>query len=252
MSGFCSRPMPGRASQIRHVITLSKPCNDPAIPNNKSDVFRAGKNLPVVKRENPAVITNTGHNSVDPSSTGIFPDGNQKSHWMTSPVSQTRPSAGFTRRYCGLIRQGFSRKHDGKPAHPKLSAGTTAGISGKSTSSARTRASNGQNNVSTVLRSSLGGTGDDTGFTTVDQEILKHFVIRALGNSSAAKVRIRARSTEVTPSGDIDLARFFIHFIKHAKNLGLLRRSAVLNGAPARVKTHLCELQGRGPHIVIE
>ena len=57
------------------------------------------------------------------------------------------------------------------PSQPTRSAITVAGISGNSASSARTRGSNGENDVGAGLRSYFGGTSDATARATVDLPI---------------------------------------------------------------------------------
>ena len=57
------------------------------------------------------------------------------------------------------------------PVQPTRSAITVAGISGCSASNARTRGSNGVNDVGTGLRSYFGGRSDAIARSTVDRPI---------------------------------------------------------------------------------
>jgi hypothetical protein len=118
-----------------------------------------------------AVITSTGSSAVLPSSTGIRPGGNHRSHCAASPGAHDSRSAGSGRRYCGRSRRTLSRNQRIEPSQPTRSAITVGGISGNSASSARTRASNVENDVGSGLRSYFGGTSDATALATVDLPI---------------------------------------------------------------------------------
>ena len=65
-------------------------------PNNRSSVFRVGIIRAVTNLENAATITNTGDNTLPPSSSGIFRGGNHRSHCAASPAAQCSRSAGST------------------------------------------------------------------------------------------------------------------------------------------------------------
>ena len=117
-------------------------------PSSRSSVLRVGIIRPVMNRECAAVITSTGSSAVLPSSSGIRAGGNHRSHCAASPGSQVSRSAGSGRRCSGRSRRTLSRNHVIDPSQPTRSASTVAGISGCSSSSARTRASNGENDVS--------------------------------------------------------------------------------------------------------
>jgi hypothetical protein len=124
-----------------------------------------------VNRECAATITNTGNNAVAPFSSGIRLGGNHRSHCAASPAAHTNRSAGSGRRCSGRNRRTLSRNHVIDPDQPTRSASTVAGISGCSSNNARTRASNGVNDVTTGGRTYLGGAVDATAFTTVVREI---------------------------------------------------------------------------------
>lgn len=100
-----------------------------------------------MNREYPATITSTGNDAVVPSSSGIRVGGNHKSHWAASPAAHNSRSAGSGRRRSGRRRATFSRNHDDGPDQPTRSASTVASISGNSPSKARSRSSNGVNDV---------------------------------------------------------------------------------------------------------
>ena len=133
-----------------------------------------------------------------PSSSGIRFGGNHKSHCAASPGAHTSRSAGSGRRCSGRSRATFSRNHDGDPAQPTRSASTVAGISGNSANNARTRSSNGVNDVaSTGARSYFGGSVDATALATVFREIPNRSAICVFGTPSAANLRINAQSSKV-------------------------------------------------------
>ena len=94
-----------------------------------------------------------------------------------------------------------------EPDQPTRSASTVAGISGCSASNARTRSSNGVNDVNTGGRSYLGGNGDATAFTTVVREIPNRSAICLFGTPSPASLRINAQSSTV-----ITLQSSSVHF----------------------------------------
>ena len=100
-----------------------------------------------MNRECAATITNTGNNAADPFSSGIRLGGNHKSHCAASPAAHTSRSAGSGRRCSGRNRRTLSRNHVIDPDQPTRSASTVADISGNSASIARTRSSNGVNDV---------------------------------------------------------------------------------------------------------
>ena len=83
------------------------------------------------------------------------------------------------------------------PVHPTRSASTVAGMSGISASNARTRGSNGVNDVGPGDRSYLGGASEATALITVVREIPNRSAIRAFGTPSAASLRINAQSSKV-------------------------------------------------------
>ena len=151
-----------------------------------------------MNRECAGTITSTGNNAVVPSSSGIRFGGNHKSHWAASPGAHTSRSAGSGRRCSGRSRATFSRNHDGDPDQPTRSASTVAGISGNSASIARTRSSNGVNDVASAgARSYFGGSLDATARATVFREIPNRSAIRVFGTPSAANLRINAQSSKV-------------------------------------------------------
>jgi hypothetical protein len=94
-----------------------------------------------------------------------------------------------------------------EPDHPTRSASTVAGISGCSASNARTRASNGVNDVAADDRSYFGGADEATAFTTVVREIANRSAICFFGTPSAASRRINAQSSTV-----ITLQSSSVHF----------------------------------------
>ena len=93
------------------------------------------------------------------------------------------------------------------PDQPTRSASTVAGISGYSANNARTRGSNGVNDVGPGVRSYFGGADDATAFTTVVREIPNRSAIRVFGTPSAASLRINAQSSKV-----ITLQSSSVHF----------------------------------------
>ena len=94
-----------------------------------------------------------------------------------------------------------------EPDQPTRSASTVAGISGCSSNNARTRASNGANDVTTGARSYFGGAVDATAFTTVVREIPSRSAIWVFGTPYAASPRINAQSSKV-----ITLQSSSVHF----------------------------------------
>src|SRR5262249_12705183 len=101
------------------------------------------------------------------------------------------------RRCSGRSRRTLSRNHVIDPCHPTRSAITVAGNSGSSSSRARTRPSNGVNDVGRAHRTYLGGASEATAFTTVVREIPSRSAIRDFGTPSAASLRISAQSSKV-------------------------------------------------------
>jgi len=134
---------------------------------------------PTMNRECAAVITMTGNNVLEPSSSGIFLGGNHRSHCAASPGSQVNRSEGSTGVCSGRNLRTLSRNHVIEPVQPTRSAITVAGISGVSLSSWRTSGSNGVNDVGTAGRSYFGGRSEATARATVDRpEILRHLTLR--------------------------------------------------------------------------
>ena len=143
-------------------------------------------------------ITITGNNAVVPSSSGIRFGGNHKSHCAASPAAHDNRSAGSGRCCSGRNLATFSRNHDGDPDQPTRSASTVAGMSGHSANNARTRASNGVNDVASAgARSYFGGDVDATAFATVFREMPSRSAICVFGTPSAASPRINAQSSKV-------------------------------------------------------
>jgi hypothetical protein len=124
---------------------------------------------------------------VVPSSSGIRLGENDKSHCAASPAAHTSRSAGSTRRCSGRNRATLSRNHDGDPVQATRSASTVAGMSGHSPSNARTRASNGINDVTAAARSYLGGSLDATARATVLREIPNLSAIRDSGRGNPSQ-----------------------------------------------------------------
>ena len=191
------RPIPDSLSQINRRGTRPNPSINDHVPNNRSGVWRVGNIRPQMNRECAGTITSTGNNAVVPSSSGIRFGGNHKSHCAASPGAHTSRSAGSGRRCSGRNRATFSRNHDSDPDQPTRSASTVAGISGNSASNARTRSSNGVNDVAAGARSYFGGAVDATAFTTVFREIPNRSAICVFGTPSAASLRINAQSSKV-------------------------------------------------------
>lgn len=75
-----------------------------------------------------AVITSTGRSFAVPSSSGIFFDGNQRSHCAASPGSHVNRSAGSIGRNSGRNRFTPARNHVIDPSQPTRSASTVAGM----------------------------------------------------------------------------------------------------------------------------
>ncbi len=132
---------------------------------------RVGIIRPTMNRECAAVITRTGSNAVEPSSSGILFGGNHRSHCAASPGSQVNRSAGSTGRCSGRSRRTLSRNHVIDPVQPTRSAITVAGMSGVLASSCRTSGSNGVNDVDTAARSYFGGRSEANARSTVDLPI---------------------------------------------------------------------------------
>ena len=119
-----------------------------------------------MNRECAGTITSTGNNAVVPSSSGIRFGGNHK---IALRRVARRPHQPIRRIRAALLRtQPGARSHGTTtvdPDQPTRSASTVAGISGNSASNARTRSSNGVNDVaSTGARSYFGGSVDATAF----------------------------------------------------------------------------------------
>jgi len=150
-----------------------------------------------MKRENPSVITNTGNNDRDPSSSRILRGGNHKSHCAASPADQTSRSAGSIGACSARRRFTLSRNQRIEPSQPTRSATTVAGMSGVSASSRRTRGSNGVNDVGAGRRSYFGGASDVTALITVVRDTPNCLAIRAFGTPSAASLLINAQSSIV-------------------------------------------------------
>jgi len=91
----------------------------------------------------------------------------------------------------------LSRNHRIDPVHPTRSASTVAGMSGVSASNARTRNSNGVNDVGDGPRTYLGGADEVTAFTTVVLEIPNFRAMLAFGTPSADSPLINAQSSTV-------------------------------------------------------
>ena len=145
------------------------------------------------------MITSTGNNTRLPSSSGILRGGNHRSHCAASPAAHVSRSAGSGLRCSGRSRRTFSRNHVIDPVHPTRSAITVAGISGCSANIARTRDSNGVNEVSTGGRSYFGGRSEANARATVDLPTPKSRATRRCGTPSATSRRINAQSsTEIT------------------------------------------------------
>ncbi len=154
-----------------------------------------------------AVITSTGNSLADPSSSGIFFGGNQRSHCAASPGPHVNRSAGSIGRNSGRSRFTPARNQVIDPVQPTRSASTVAGMSGVSSNNARTRGSNATNEESVGVRSYCGGESDLTAFNTVVLEIPNLAAIRAFGTPSAASLRINAQSSKV-----ITLQSSSVHF----------------------------------------
>ena len=122
-----------------------------------------------MKRECAHVITSTGNNTLEPSSSGIFLGGNHRSHCAASPGSHVNRSAGSTGQCSGRSRRTWSRNHVIDPVQPTRSAITVAGMSGVTFNSCRTSGSNGVNAVGTAARSYFGGRSEATARATVDR-----------------------------------------------------------------------------------
>ena len=132
-----------------------------------------------------------------PSSSGILRGGNHKSHCAASPGAQVIRSAGSIGRCSGRSRFTLSLNHRIEPVQPTRSASTVAGMSGTSSSSARTRGSNTVNDVGPGFRSYRGGASEFTALITVVREIPSRSAIRAFGTPSAASLLISAQSSKV-------------------------------------------------------
>ena len=165
------RPMPGSLSQISRRGTRPNTWSSSQVANSRSSVRLVGIICPSMNRECAAVITSTGNNVLEPSSSGIFLGGNHRSHCAASPAAQVSRSAGSGLRYSGRSRRTLSRNHVIDPVQPTRSAITVAGMSGCSSRIARTRGSNGVNDVGTGARSYFGGRSEANARATVDLPI---------------------------------------------------------------------------------
>ncbi len=199
--------MPGSLSQISRRGTRPSCSISSHDPSSRSSVLRVGIILPAANRECAGVITNTGSSFDDPSSSGIFFGGNHRSHCAASPAAQTSRSAGSILCCSGRSRFTLSRNQRIEPSQPTRSASTVAGIVGVSTSSSRTRASNGVNDVGATDRSYRGGASEPTALMTVVREIPNLAAIFAFGSPSATSLRINAQSSKV-----ITLQSLSVHF----------------------------------------
>lgn len=142
---------------------------------------------PPVNLEWAAVITSTGNNVRDPSSSTILRGGNHRSHCAASPGAHTSRSAGSTGRCSPQLVHVVTEPAD--RSRPARSATTVAGMSGVSANNCRTLASNGVNDVGLCLRSYSGGPSDTSAFATVFREIPNLAAILAFGTPSAASLR---------------------------------------------------------------
>jgi hypothetical protein len=97
-ASFPPRPIPVSLSQISRRGTRPSARISSHDPSSRSSVVRVGIIRPVVNRECAAVITSTGSSGVLPSSSGIRPGGNHRSHCAASPGAQVSRSAGSGRR----------------------------------------------------------------------------------------------------------------------------------------------------------
>ena len=193
------RPMPGSLSQISRRGTRPSRRSSSQLANSRSSVRLVGTIRPSMNREYAAVITNTGNNVLLPSSSGIFRGGNHRSHCAASPAAQVNRSTGSGLRYTGRSRRTLSRNQVIDPAQPTRSAITVAGMSGCSSKTARTRDSNGANEVATGIRSYFGGPSDATARATVDLPIPSSRATCRCGTPTATSRRINAQSsTEIT------------------------------------------------------
>ncbi len=152
-----------------------------------------------MNRECAQVITSTGSNTFEPSSSGIFLGGNHTSHCAASPGSHVSRSAGSTGRCSGRSCRTLSRNHVIDPVQPTRSAITVAGMSGVVVSSCRTSGSNAVNDVATAGRSYFGGRPEATARATVDRPTPRSRATHRAGTPSATSRRIRAQSSTDHP-----------------------------------------------------
>ena len=92
------RPIPGSLSQISRRGTRPSCRSSSQEPIRRSGVLRVGIIFPSMNRECAQVITRTGSNVRDPSSSKILRGGNHRSHCATSPAAHDNRSAGSTGR----------------------------------------------------------------------------------------------------------------------------------------------------------
>jgi len=119
----------------------------------------------------PAHRRRLANNALEPSSSGILRGGNHRSHCAASPTAHVSRSAGSGLRCSGRNRRTLSRNHVIDPIQSTRSAITVAVVTGCSASSARSRDSNGVNDVGAGLRSYFGGRSEATARDTVDLPI---------------------------------------------------------------------------------
>jgi hypothetical protein len=92
------RPIPDSLSQINRRGTRPSWVSSSQHPSSRSWVLRVGIIRPSMNRECAAVMTSTGSNVRDPSSSRTLRGGNHRSHCATSPGAQDNRSAGSIER----------------------------------------------------------------------------------------------------------------------------------------------------------
>ena len=91
------RPIPDSLSQISRRGTRPSCSRSDHEPSSRSSVLRVGIIRPSVNRECAHVITSTGNNDLDPSSSRTLRGGNHRSHCAASPAAHVNLSPGSIR-----------------------------------------------------------------------------------------------------------------------------------------------------------
>ena len=168
----------------------------------------SGSSCPVMNRECAAVITSTGSSLGRAVLERDLPRREPQVALRRVPGRPRQPIRRIDR--CGARAAAASRSHgtsgSTRSSRPARRAPSPA-CPDVSASSARTRASNGVNDVGSGARSYRGGDSELTALITVVREIPNRSAICAFGTPSAASLLINAQSSKV-----ITLQSLSVHF----------------------------------------